>query len=242
MITPASTFYTQKQIDKINKLRDGFKEKSADELKGFLTKIHIQPIDKFRLALLAISFELSDRGLAPRWQGVTEAPATEEQSATIAKEKSDATIIDLYWLVRTFPKHRTSNGRWNQLFESGFDLALAASITDVQHHCASKVIKLDITPFQQYGCIALHRFKARKNIVRALQASKIKQFKTSNWRNNKTPKQIEEHTRLVIFCAKLGDCSPSKTADVFQWVTGKRCSRQNMHLLITKNNIKPFKS
>ena len=237
----AGEFYSNTKIlGALNKVSVNLKELNTAQLKDQLAAIHTKPINKFRALLLSISFELSDRGIAPRWQGILDAADTNDQHRVVNPSKhSDAIIIDLYCLAREFPKHRTGNKRWNGLFESAFNLELAASIADRRINLCLKVYDMRLSNYQETGCIALYSNATKQIRTAAKSASEDGRIKCSNYRNGKSPEEITAHRRIVIYCAKLANCSPQKTANVYRWVTGDFMSRQNASKLIKHYKIKP---
>jgi hypothetical protein len=239
-LVSAAIFYLNKKVlDNLFILSNHLKTLDTPKLRAILETLEEKTIHQYRLLILSISFELSDRGIAPRWQGIIESASNNEQFKVISPTRySDAIIIDLYWLTREFNKHRTGNKKWNGLFINGFNLQLAASIASRRQNLCVKINAMNLSVYQEIGCIALYSNKSKKIRQAANRASVDNRIKVSKYSNNKSSEEITSHRRLIIKCAKLADCSPQKTASIYKWITGEVMSRQNASKLIKQYNLK----
>ena len=238
----ASKFYTENNLEVLSNVLNYFRGKDTEFLKTALSEINRYPIGKFRITLMAISFELANRGIAPRWQGVLGCAANEQQYKIITpSRRSDSIIIDLYWLSKEFPRHRPINARWSELFALGFDMKLAVSIADRQMNRCRKVVEIATTPYQELGCIALYTNASKTLRKQAIKKASDRRLRAVTHCNKKSAEDVNQDKKKIIFCAKLANCSPSKTADVFRWMTGETRSRQSMQNLITRYKIKKIK-
>lgn len=225
----------------LNALKKGYDKKTTECLKLYLSTLGAQTakLSVFRYRLLAVSMTLSDRGIAPYFQNLDKALQTEDQSTAL--DEIDNILIDLYWLSATFPKHRIKdNGRWNGLFVDGFNIAIASGISDRVMTTSKRRRIIDLSKYQQYGCIALidtdtkkGRAKFRERSWSVLQKQKIKIG---------VEPQITEERALyrsrIWLSAKFADCSPQRTADAYKWMTGNTINRANANRAMKKLNLK----
>lgn len=235
-----SRYYTKKQLSvptsrltfnpetidaTISKFDDRFKGRSPDELKKMFEKLYqVSTLEKFRLSVFGVSKILSDKGIAPRWQGILEAGVTNDQEAAI---KADTHLYDLYWLSVTFPKHKTINKRWQSIFTHGFDFELALSIGERQIHTARKVQhELNLSTHQQLGCIHFYRQGrgSPKERLRAAEERAKTAYNREIRRIASTPQlseEIAEERAFISQCWLLGDESPTRAAEIYKWMSGK---------------------
>jgi hypothetical protein len=223
---------------KTQKIDDHIKGDSIEKLQLRLKRANeVDTLLKFRLYVFGISKALSNRGIAPRWQGLDKACKTDDQHTALIE---DAPIIDAYWLALTFPKHKSINQRWQSLFTNGFDMELAVSISERRITEARKVRHdLNLSRLQQIGCIHFLRkskFKtegklsALSQLESAKSGSQTKQereIRRSDTTYQVTPK-IAAYRALIWECYILADKSPTDTAKVYKWMTGIDTNRANV--------------
>jgi len=212
-----------------------FGQLPPSDLAEKLQAIHRAPkLDAFRLFIFGASKALSNHGIAPRWQGLWGACDTDEQVKAL---RADAHLIDLYWLSITFPKHRPPNKRWRALFERGFDLELALSIGERQLHTTRKTAQeLDLSPFQQLGCIHFCQQAAKRKIAPTYDRAETA-FKREIARAATIPQITEETARYraqIWQCWLLADESPTKTAMIYKWMTGCNTDRATVKRTIDR--------
>lgn len=225
----------------INALKKRYDRQTTEELKSDLLTLGAQTakLSEFRYRLLAVSMSLSDRGIAPRWQGIFDASHVAEQHRS---RKHDGIVIDLYWLSKEFPKHKTSIRRWQPIFTNKFDITLASSIAGRKKKLSFIVSNLSLSVFKQLGCIVLTGNGAkslRDRSYRAREGMRERKNQTTQ-ANTLSNEEILSYRALVVYCAKMADCKPTKTAQVYKWMTGDIRSRQVMAQSIKRLSIKPF--
>jgi hypothetical protein len=203
-----------------------FGQLSLSDLTAKVQAIHKTPeLDRFRLFMFGASKALSNHGIAPRWQGLWDACDTDEQIKAL---RADAHLIDSYWLSITFPKHKTPNKRWRAIFEYGFDLELALGIGERQLHTARKTAhELDLSPFQQLGCIHFCQ-QATKHKIASTHNRAETAFRREISRAATLPQITEETARYrsqIWQCWLLADESPTRAAMIYKWMTGRHTDR-----------------
>lgn len=252
-----ATFYSDENTQKvIEKQRESIKFRSTDDLLKIAPRIKPN-ITTARCQLLALGFELSSRGIAPRYQGLFDVSENhrddnEETNEKINKLKNnilggknaDGIIIDLYYLWMTRRQNKkspiSSNSRWQALFESEkFDLVLAAQIADRQINKSLKVRDLAITPLEGIGCIVIYPnesktirdnaadFVRRKNIVFAWKNKDMTADEIISFRKN-----LLKAAEMDKLANERKDYSATGTAKLLKLITGKEHKRQNIKTVI----------
>lgn len=232
-----AVFFPDKRRDAMAELDARFNTLSPDDLSKKLQAVQrIPKLDHFRLYLFGLSRALSNHGIAPRWQGLLAACGSDEQDKAL---RTDAHLIDLYWLSLNFPKHKAPNKRWRAIFEHGFDLELGLSIGERQLHTARKTAQeLDLSPFQQIGCIHFCRRSTNDKLISAKKRSETT-FKREKARAAAIPQIKEEtaHYRAQIQqCWLLADESPTKAATIHRWMTGRKTDRATIKRTVKRMN------
>lgn len=225
-------------IEKINKIDVRLKGKSIAAIqKGLSIICQMEDLNNFRISLFCLSKALSNHGIAPRWQDLTNACKTPEQCEALTL---DAPIIDLAWLAHTFPKHKTINKRWQKIFSDGFDLELALSIANRQITTARKITKcLGLTTFQQIGCIhflSKSKYKAagKQSTQTFIESAKKRSLRAYNREVDRSTTLtqltdgIARQRALICLCWTLAEESPTKAAIVYKWMTGKAQDKANI--------------
>jgi len=150
---------------------------AAKGVQGDRPDIDQDTLEKFRLAVMSLSIELSKRGVAPRWQGLVKwrlagDPGRSAGSVdpVFAKAiQADSCLYDLYWLWAQYRKQiKAKIPKWSRLFSADeFNIELAVAISKVKLRTARKVMELRLDEWQQIGCLVLIRKDARKIIESA---------------------------------------------------------------------------
>jgi len=243
MITNPPPFNIEKNIISIIKVRDKFTECTAEDLKfklrqlitsyNFKKKSSDNRIFTQQLAMLAISTLLSDKGIAPQWQ------ATDNE-----KTGWYLTMADLYWLHKTFKKHKCGDSKlgtkaWGDLFgKSEFNYDLAFKITRRNMNQAKKVMNLSLSIGQQCGCITMLRDESKDRLKRGKKYKEklSEKHRTKAVSNKMTIKEIRNYHLEVYYCFGVANKSPSLTASMYGWKTGKTLNKSNVKRTI--NTIK----
>lgn len=211
---------------------------SVEKLKEALKKAHqLKTLNDYRLFVFSVSKTLSDRGIAPRWQGLQKSAESEDQHAALIE---DAAIIDLYWLSSTFPKHTTRNQRWQSLFKDGFTLGLALCVSERQMTTAKKIRhELNLSRFQQLGCIHFitktkYPVYGKPSALSFLKSAKKRSetiYKREMRRAVTMPQINEEVARkraLVYICWMLAEQSPTNAAKLYGWMGDSKTDKATM--------------
>lgn len=257
IISSPSTFYSDEKVKKsIEKQRESIRFRTTEDLLRIASRIRPDRIDIARKQLLALSFELSTRGVAPRYQRLFDigkdyadddemAEKTKDfKSKILSGKRADGIIVDLHhlWLLRKGSKKPpiSSNSKWQVLFDSNeFDLELAAQIADRQINNSLKVRGLAITPLEGLGCIIIYpnesktirekssEFVRRRNIVFAWQNKDMTADEIIDFRKN-----LLKAAEMDKLANKRNDYSATGAAKLLKLITGKEHKRQNVKSVI----------
>jgi len=214
------------------------KDKDTPELQSHLTGHKASSAlcglsnERFQYILFAKSAELSKRGIAPQWQGLAESCFTDDHLDSFDALKP---VIDLFWLVAEYPKHRCGNGRWNKLWDEGFDMGLAISIDDRKKKNAAKVIELELSIPQQMGCLRFQRSEAKvalkrlKDNINKHQKRRQEELSARKVSNGAPAEDIAAQQAVILACAKAtGGDGPTATAQLYRQITGGVLDRRNV--------------
>jgi len=238
------TFGTEGSQIIINELRKRHSSLDTVEIQAevsFLARKHRHNVNegklsKFRHLAVALSMTLSDRGIAPRFQNMFSAYEDLERGDAL---KYDGVVMDLYFLSKEFPTHKPALERWCPVFGKPTDIPLMASIADRQKKVSFKIENLNLSTFQQQACAVLHGNPAKLARKRAHRArTNFKDRKTTPTCRNKTNAYImNDYHADILYCAKLVNCSPTKTAQIYKWMSGVNKSTNSIARTIGRLKI-----
>jgi len=214
------------------------------------------PSDTERAVAFAASKELSQRGIAPRWQfddSLDDVPLDdlgmkgERAERWTAREirllkQADKIYFDLIWLTVTYPNHITKQKSWRGLFKPEDDCEkwlepMGAVVSRVANK-AKKIRSLNLSEEQQMGC----RHLCSSNLDTRLKniESRLPSIERKIEEDIKAAKQrggANSQLRTKTWAAgKITHWQPSAAARVRTMMTGKEVTKQAMAKAFSKVN------
>jgi len=214
------------------------------------------PSDTERAVAFAASKELSQRGIAPRWQfddSLDDVPLDdlgmkgERAERWTAREirllkQADKIYFDLIWLTVTYPSHITKQKSWRGLFKPEGDwekwLETMGAIANRVTGKAKKIRQLNLSEEQQMGC----RHLCSSNLDTRLKniESRLPSIERKIEEDIKAAKQrggANSQLRTKTWAAgKITHWQPSAAARVRTMMTGKEVTKQAMAKAFSKVN------
>lgn len=250
-----SIFYELQTADFSEKLNSNLvklESKQTIDIKAAIAKLGNESNSlQFAKKAITFSFALSNRNIAPRWQGFLNAGFTESQHRIIFGKGSLSAIMDLYFIYENF-KQDAPNSRWCTLFSQRekFDFELATSISNRKLNTCRIIDGLGLSVFQQTGLIHFQgnaAKDARERATRAIEERKNDTFYKSPQNGIDTERLAQKRKNAVYalkleFNARNGDkLSPTNAAIAYCWITGKTIGKSELSKIAKQFNVKATK-
>lgn len=214
------------------------------------------PVDAFRYVAGLTSFELSRRGIAPRWHGLIgwrgQPGWAGDRNELKAVIQSDSGLYDLVWLHWEFsgdkkvkPKHRA----WAGLFEAGvIDEELVWKILGRKASAPEKLRLLGASGWKSAGCLKLIDTETKARVVElSVDIDWVRDWRKGQLRRVKEADKgaIAERYAVSDFAARLvlGEEEPASFrrwtdgARVYRWITGNATDGANFKRTMTAEGI-----
>lgn len=227
VLPPDSLFYLLSEIPE--EKRESLKAKLATASRQEVLKLYRQNLWKSnRKQVWLLAEELTRRGIPPSFRP---SPWVDEEPRIPLE---DVFLLDLQWLAHRYPGHRTSFVRWRRLFRPGhFEKTAGFMLVYGRKEPGYYLKGLALAEDQQVECIYLRGAAVRSRMTKienltdvALERIKIAHMANRRARAQGEPVATIERRQAIWRCGSMGDWMPTRTAELYEALTGEPITRQ----------------